>query len=322
MGWETRRSGTYYYKKTRRGNKVVSEYVGAGLVGVCSSVMDAEAREEQAEASAERHRAEAAMDARCRRVETACDLLASLATALMKSSGYHKHKGQWRRKRMALPETTSDKSRRIARESGLTKQMEKARDGDMPAFRAVRKALENDPERFVGITCTDLTATALDHEAYWQSTDRDGKTDYLQYDGTLTAAALLRAELSGPNPTAVERLLVERVVLSWVQTHWFDMTAAVLSKEGTYSATDKIDRRRTRAHNRYLGSLRTLAAVRRVAPSRVQNVQINAHMAAPPALESMTFPALESIQSPLPDRKPNAYTDAPADPRLSRPHVA
>jgi hypothetical protein len=96
------------------------------------------------------------------------------------------------------------------------------------------------------------------------------------------------------------------------------MTAAVLSKEGTYSATDKIDRRRTRAHNRYLGSLRTLAAVRRVAPSRVQNVQINAHMAAPPALESMTFPALESIQSPLPDRKPNAYTDAPADPEAEQ----
>lgn len=27
----------------------------------------------------------------------------------------------------------------------------------------------------------------------------------------------------------------------------------------------------------------------------------------------MTFPALEAIQSPLPDRKPNAYTDPPAD---------
>jgi hypothetical protein len=267
MAWETRGSGTYYYRKTRRGNKVVSAYVGGGDVGVCIALMDAEDRERRAEADRERRRAEAEADERFRRVEAACDLLASLATDLMESSGYHKHKGQWRRKRMALYDADCLKRGRAVRRPDLVGLLEKAHEGDMEAVFSVRAALKDDPEAYVLVGTGDMGSLALENLAC-QASQSGGKTDYLMWTAILTKLDLLRAELSGPNPTAVERLLVERVVLSHLQVHQLDVAAVG-------SSGDAIDRRRTRAHNRYLAALRSLAAARRVAPARVSNTQVN-----------------------------------------------
>ncbi|MBX7253223.1 MAG: hypothetical protein K1X50_14675 [Candidatus Promineofilum sp.] len=44
MGWETRGNGTYYYRKARDGGRVVSEYIGAGMLAEAYAELDAEAR--------------------------------------------------------------------------------------------------------------------------------------------------------------------------------------------------------------------------------------------------------------------------------------
>jgi hypothetical protein len=100
MGWENRLRGGRYYTRSRKvGGRVVREYVGTGLIAELSAQMDAEEREERVQARAavraerDRDRAqEKALTDYCRTVGEV------LAEALL-AAGYHKHKGQWRRKR-------------------------------------------------------------------------------------------------------------------------------------------------------------------------------------------------------------------------------
>jgi hypothetical protein len=74
----------------------------------------------------------------------------------------------------------------------------------------------------------------------------------------------MRTELSGPNPTPVERLLVERIVTCWLQLQDADLCftqATDLSlRQGDYH-----QRRIDRAHNRFLTAVKALATVRRLA---------------------------------------------------------
>src|SRR5262245_49788220 len=76
---------------------------------------------------------------------------------------------------------------------------------------------------------------------------------------------LLRAELAGPNPSPVERLLVERVVACWLQVQDADVRYAQGQRDCTLAQGDYRQRRMDRAHRRYLSALKTLALVRKLA---------------------------------------------------------
>ena len=74
----------------------------------------------------------------------------------------------------------------------------------------------------------------------------------------------MRAELSGPNPTPLEKLLVERVVATWLHAHHADCKYA-LAKDTPFAYGDYLQRQQDRAHRRYLSAIKTLAVVRRLA---------------------------------------------------------
>lgn len=99
MGMERRGNGRYYYRKERKGGRVVSTYMGGGEIGVLYAELDALERAERAEQQA----AEAAERAAWQEVRQAVEPVASLAgqaaAALLTAQGYHRHKGQWRRRR-------------------------------------------------------------------------------------------------------------------------------------------------------------------------------------------------------------------------------
>lgn len=76
----------------------------------------------------------------------------------------------------------------------------------------------------------------------------------------------LRAELSGPNPTPLERLLVERVVLCWLQVNYEDaIDANGLKKSVTWKQSLNQQRRAETAQRRLLAAVKALATVRRLA---------------------------------------------------------
>ena len=81
----------------------------------------------------------------------------------------------------------------------------------------------------------------------------------------------MRADLLGDEPTALERVLVDRVVVDWLAALEADTDRAGWTG-GTIADGEYRERRADRAHGRLMRSLKTLAAVRRlVGPS----VQIN-----------------------------------------------
>ena len=74
----------------------------------------------------------------------------------------------------------------------------------------------------------------------------------------------LRAELGGPDPAPLERLLVKRVVSCWLHLHHLELTYA--SKESmSLELGAYYQRCLDRAHRRYLSAIKTLAVVRRLA---------------------------------------------------------
>jgi len=81
----------------------------------------------------------------------------------------------------------------------------------------------------------------------------------------------LRAELAGPNPTPIERLLVERVVACWLQVQDADVRYAQ-AKDLSTKWGEYYQRRMNHAHKRYLSALKTLALVRKLA---VPVLQVN-----------------------------------------------
>jgi hypothetical protein len=99
MGWKRINGREYYYRSERVGGRVRSTYFGSGELASLVASLDAEARGEREagrrEQRAERERA----DAEEREISAWFDGIQAVADGAMRAAGFHKHKGQWRRKR-------------------------------------------------------------------------------------------------------------------------------------------------------------------------------------------------------------------------------
>jgi hypothetical protein len=76
----------------------------------------------------------------------------------------------------------------------------------------------------------------------------------------------VRAELIGPAPTVVERLLAERVAVGWLEVHIAEYRLAVADWDGRPHWQKQADH----SQRRFLAALRLLAAVRRLPRPAVQ----------------------------------------------------
>lgn len=82
-------------------------------------------------------------------------------------------------------------------------------------------------------------------------------------------AASMRLELAGPSPSPLEHLLVERIVVSWLLANQLDLADACAG--GRSLAVAEYDAKRAdRAHRRFLGAVKALAEVRRLAAPTLQ----------------------------------------------------
>jgi hypothetical protein len=99
MGWKSINGHKYYYKLEREGGRVKSTYFGAGESG---SLMAAWVTLERVERATEREREREERkesDAEERAVSAWFDDVQAVADVAMLAVGFHKHKGQWRRRR-------------------------------------------------------------------------------------------------------------------------------------------------------------------------------------------------------------------------------
>jgi hypothetical protein len=75
----------------------------------------------------------------------------------------------------------------------------------------------------------------------------------------------LKAELAGPDPTLLERLMAERAAACWLQVSFTD-AAMAQAKEVSLQQAAYLSKRQDAAHRRYLTALGALAAMRRLLP--------------------------------------------------------
>jgi hypothetical protein len=268
MAWEHRRGRRYYYRTHRVNGRVVKEYVGTGEVAEMAARLDAEAAANRALVRAERLRTRAELEELDTLLEQIDREVNEFVSVAMTVAGFHRHRGEWRRKRtVATPDTPQPAPAPVpagAAPPTFDDLYARARTGDHNAMLLLRPLLD-DPttvEEFGGNVARRSLNTAV-----WKMTGKDLVTR----EATARKLEQLRAELAGPNPTLLEQMLVDRVVATWFQLHRLEREFALAGDDP--KQIDDYQRSLTSSQNRYFTAIRELNRVRQA--QQPPPVQVN-----------------------------------------------
>lgn len=256
MGWENRGGRRYFYRKVRRGRKVASLYIEAGRLGeewtsVNRKVVDLLLKHADADESS---------------FADYFVLVQKLAHAALQAAGYHRHdRGCWRKRRMGEVARSADVQ---PAEISIADQrardvVKRARAGDRSALPELRELFDREPARYMAIGFGDVAQLARDREIR-----RVAKEDLVSIEAMRRKLDEMEAELAGPSPSPIEKLLAERAALCWFQVNSLD----VFRPGDDAPGIERHESRRDRAHRRYLSALKTLATIRKL---RLPAIQIN-----------------------------------------------
>lgn len=165
----------------------------------------------------------------------------------------------------------------------LDKLLKRAKAGDEKTVPELRKILARAPE------LVNLYGGNLAEQAEWSLVKELAGKNLTFREAIWCKLKTLRAELTGPKPTPLERLLVERVVACWLQLQDADVRYAQAGNL-TLDQGDYYQRRQDRAHRRYLSAIKTLAVVRRLALP----IQVDVNVAATVETTQNESPAVPS----------------------------
>jgi hypothetical protein len=151
----------------------------------------------------------------------------------------------------------------VGRLKDLFKKGEK---GNKKAVPEIREILQESPDlawRFM-----DFATLAERHFIEGMSRDKDlAARETMEFQ-----LAAMREEIAGDNPSPMERLLAERIVLTWLQIQLFEgLYASSMFKGTTLAQGSYYQKRLDHAHRRHLSAIRTLAQIRKMGSA----VQIN-----------------------------------------------
>jgi hypothetical protein len=144
----------------------------------------------------------------------------------------------------------------------------RAQAGDRSVLPELQAALDHNPEiwRQVG----DL---ALQAQASWLALLAG--QDLLLHESVYRKLESLRAELSGTDPSPLEKLLVERVLACWLQTCFADATyAQARGPQATQAVLRELQHRQESSQRRLLDAIKKLALVRKLLRPAVSPLQL------------------------------------------------
>jgi hypothetical protein len=148
-------------------------------------------------------------------------------------------------------------------EAEVKKLLRKAEKGDTTVLPALRTWMDRVPGYWE--TVGDLATTA--RESLIQTICGD---NLLAQEAHVRKCTALMAELAGPQPCPLERLLVERIVLCWLHLYSTEALYAQHRQELSLRQAEFHQQRLSKAQARYLSAIRTLAQVRRLGMPAVQ----------------------------------------------------
>ncbi len=291
MGWEWRNGRCYYYKKERVDGQVVSHYMG-NFGAFTETLRQQMAAEVQAERAAWRRRQadEKQID---EQVDEACRELRRLRERLLIATGFHQHKGQWRKKRMgktleALAKRDPQVAARLAvwQATDLGTALELAEKPSFEAQREFRELLEQHPE--AAARWGNLVNNATSHliSAAWanRAATRIGVEQRVKQ---------MKAEHGYEAASLIEKMVIDEMALAWMRLYYVQdqHTYAMHRQNGFREAhVEYWDRRLMYSQRRFLRACDSLARLRKLAKG-VKLLQVNIAQAGAQQANLMTLPA-------------------------------
>lgn len=240
------RDRVYAYRSVRRNGRVDRLYLGAGTVALAATQALEEERSEKQRAKQEARDLIDGHEAAIRSMSEVVDGI--VATALL-CRGWVKHNRGYRLQPRKAKTMFDAEILHDALEAERAKRLF---DAD-PDGKLAEEYGGNLPKRVEEAIVTKFSDTARGREAIRR------------------AARKVRADLTGhETPTAIERIIIDRCVVAWLDAHLADLLAmeGVKGLVGVPPELDNLlERRRDRASRRLLAAMRALALVRRAAPS-------------------------------------------------------
>ena len=326
MPWIHKSRGQPHYVRSQwRNGKAVQEYIGSGPLAVLIAAEDErhrrEVHNEKEEYRAWRERIEV-NDAAFVAYDNA---VTAVFNAAMTAAGYHRlNRGKWRKRRMETAqieksqeeteELTDEEEEELTdeEEEELAAQERKAkftRDLEFAERGIERLRTNGDLERFAEKMCAP--AAVLLPAAVCETFPSPAMVIPLMRERVQKRAR----DLAGPNPTALEELLAERLAFCAFQA---DCNELALQRRSQTVQDDPVrsaflQKRADSAHKRCLSAAKTLAQVRQ---SQQPTVQVN--------IGERQINVLESPQpagSAAPNRHPFglAAPERPGSPRSQPP---
>ncbi len=288
MALEHRNGHVYYYQSLRIGDRVRREYRACGYLATLMGTLDGLQREKKKIIRWSRDDRRARWQRRFKQIRRALARSGGLVAEALRATGWHQHKREWRRKRGQPMKTDvatviegwlpADLQARAGVLDADTTA--KARQGDRATLPAVRAYLDNP------------AAVALWGDAGRKVLERwvriNANGDLIAEEALLRRAAALREGLAGPNPSALDLLMAEQVVLAWVALtvteYWYAglMEAVFLNaKLAGAEILNLLSKQVAHAQRQLMAACRTLAKARRAKlPEVLALVRVNTAVAA------------------------------------------
>jgi hypothetical protein len=207
-----------------------------------------------------------------------CGALDDLVTDAMHAGGYHRHKrGNWRKRRHSAPQTQNQTDMATQNTIAIPAQpgMDTAKD------KAELRKAQKDPVAaralFDVVKGTPKETELLDIFAPVAQNASTHLIKHLAGDNELVKEAYRRQlertarEIGGPNPTALETQLAQRVAVCELSVVALErLHSGCIGK--SLDVWEAVGRQLDAAHRRYIGAVKALASIRK---AQLPDVQIN-----------------------------------------------
>ena len=191
-----------------------------------------------------------------------------------------------------VDETSREQAPGVGR---LAELVQRAQQGDLSVLPLLRDALVADPS--IWQEYGDLAAQA--QEAWLQLL---AGTDYMLAESVRLKLGALRHELGAEGASPLEKLLIERIVACWLQTHYADaLYAQARGPQSTASVRQELMKRQESSQRRYLAAIKQLALIRKLfkpalSPLQLAQARVSEDAAAPKARATrVTAPRLVEV---------------------------
>jgi hypothetical protein len=147
-----------------------------------------------------------------------------------------------------------------------------AQQGDRTALPAIRLILDKSP-----VLWEEASRLASQVERRWLQVLSG--TDLLTQEVLVRQVAEMKSQLAGLSPSPLEQLLVDQIIVCWLQVQQAELRSADrLSKNG-YVLSNAEENRLDKVNRRFLTAVKSLAQVRKLLTPKVQlniaNQQVN-----------------------------------------------